>query len=259
MDSLTDYQLAASRTHAAGQSMRDALANFGLGIAGEAGEAADLIKKHLFQGHPLDREKLKAELGDVLWYVAGIATKAGLDLSGVAQGNIDKLRARYPDGFEEARSVARASVPEPPPEPKGIDVTADLLKWLEDTLEAAVNLELLGALGEAHYLVQERRAFGVAKYGQSLHSKDGRNSIEDARQEAGDLLQYIHKAKINGENLAPIRRLLGVLSVACKVKAEGCGENCTCGLPLQEWEGDLCESCDEAASLAAIEAAKGGP
>lgn len=104
--SLNEYQQHANRT-ASALSGRDALAAFGLGVAGEAGEVADDVKKHLFHGHELDKAKLKKELGDVLWYVAAIATSNGLTLEEVAVANIEKLRKRYPDGFSAAASMAR--------------------------------------------------------------------------------------------------------------------------------------------------------
>lgn len=69
-----------------------------LGLAGEAGETVEMIKKHLYHARPLDREKLKKELGDVLWYVAALASAQGLTLREVAEGNIEKLDARYPTG-----------------------------------------------------------------------------------------------------------------------------------------------------------------
>lgn len=83
------------------------LANAALGLTGEAGEAADLIKKHLFHGHDLNREKLKKELGDVLWYVAWLAEAVNIPLSEVAEANVAKLRERYPYGFDEKRSRDR--------------------------------------------------------------------------------------------------------------------------------------------------------
>jgi len=79
-----------------------------LGLTGESGEVADHIKKHLGHGHPLDMDSLRKELGDVLWYVAELSTTLGIDLGEVAQGNVDKLLARYPDGFSTKRSLNRA-------------------------------------------------------------------------------------------------------------------------------------------------------
>ena len=78
-----------------------------MGLCGEAGEAIDILKKSLFQGHKLDREHLVKELGDVAWYLAVSADALGFTLEQVLQMNIDKLRARYPDGFEADRSVRR--------------------------------------------------------------------------------------------------------------------------------------------------------
>jgi NTP pyrophosphatase (non-canonical NTP hydrolase) len=70
-----------------------------LGLNGEAGELGELLKKHYGHGIPLDPAKLASELGDVLWYLAAIATAHEIDLNAVARGNIWKLRQRYPDGF----------------------------------------------------------------------------------------------------------------------------------------------------------------
>ncbi len=86
---------------------QEVLLNALMGLCGESGEAIDLMKKHLYQGHDLDREKLVKELGDVAWYLAEAATGLGIDLSEVLQGNLDKLHARYPDGFDTRRSQHR--------------------------------------------------------------------------------------------------------------------------------------------------------
>lgn len=107
---LDEYQSLSGRTANMDCSETIRLCTFGLGVAGEAGEVADLIKKHVGHGHDLDDDKLVKELGDVLWYVAGIATARGISLSEVAERNIDKLRKRYPDGFSEAASKARQDV-----------------------------------------------------------------------------------------------------------------------------------------------------
>ena len=83
------------------------LTNGLMGLNGEAGEAIDILKKHLYQGHELDREHLAKELGDMAWYLAVSADALGYTLEQVLQMNIDKLRDRYPDGFETERSVKR--------------------------------------------------------------------------------------------------------------------------------------------------------
>ena len=88
---------------------RLAMSMVGMGVAGEAGEVCDYLKKVVHHGHPLDAEKLKKELGDVLWYVAVCAKLAGFDLDAVAKANILKLRQRYPSGFDSAASQNRVS------------------------------------------------------------------------------------------------------------------------------------------------------
>lgn len=104
---MTDYQLAAGRTFAT-KGHRERLLNAVLGLAGETGELCDLVKKGEFQGHDIDPTKFAEELGDVLWYVAAVATAFGLDLTSVAKWNIEKLKIRYPDGFTEEASRNRA-------------------------------------------------------------------------------------------------------------------------------------------------------
>lgn len=83
------------------------LLNGVLGLFGEGGEISDLLKKHMFQGHDLNKDDLVLELGDVLWYVAEIATSLNVDLSEVAQKNLDKLKRRYPNGFKKEDSINR--------------------------------------------------------------------------------------------------------------------------------------------------------
>ena len=76
------------------------LINGCLGLAGESGETLDMIKKWVFHEKELDKEHLKKEIGDVMWYVAMICESAGFDLDDVMQTNVDKLKARYPEGFD---------------------------------------------------------------------------------------------------------------------------------------------------------------
>ena len=103
---LNDYQKQAQRTSNTNDGY-DKVLNGVLGLAGEAGECADIVKKHQFQGHELSREEVIEELGDVLWYVAETATGLGITLHDVAMANIEKLWARYPHGFDADRSIHR--------------------------------------------------------------------------------------------------------------------------------------------------------
>ena len=102
-----EYQKLALRT-AGTDSLGDLLVNGVMGLSGESGECIDLVKKHIFQKHPLDRERLAKELGDVAWYLAVTAYAISYELDTVMQMNIDKLKARYPDGFDRDRSLHRA-------------------------------------------------------------------------------------------------------------------------------------------------------
>ncbi len=81
-----------------------------LGLAGEAGEVADLVKKDVFHRHGLDVGKIKKELGDCLWYIAALCSRLDLDLNEVMADNIAKLEARYPGGFSTRDSINRVDV-----------------------------------------------------------------------------------------------------------------------------------------------------
>ena len=102
-----DYQKEALRTLNPVLDKHDVLINGVMGLCGEAGECIDIVKKHLAQGHALDREKLIKELGDVAWYLAETAYALDVELDTVLQGNLDKLRARYPEGFDAQQSINR--------------------------------------------------------------------------------------------------------------------------------------------------------
>ena len=104
---INEYQKEAMTLLNPDIPQREVLLNALMGLCGESGEAIDLMKKHLFQGHALDREKMIKELGDVAWYLAEAATGLGVDLSEVLQRNLDKLHARYPQGFDTQRSQHR--------------------------------------------------------------------------------------------------------------------------------------------------------
>lgn len=102
-----EYQKLAMRTLNPELSRKDILINSVMGLCGESGEAIDIVKKWLAQGHELDKEKLAKELGDIAWYLAEAATALDIPLGDILQGNIDKLKARYPEGFEADRSRIR--------------------------------------------------------------------------------------------------------------------------------------------------------
>ena len=102
-----EYQKLAMTTLNPQLTQNDVLINAVMGLCGESGEAIDIVKKHLHQGHELDREKLIKELGDIAWYLAEAATALDLSLEDIFQANIDKLKKRYPDGFEVQKSQLR--------------------------------------------------------------------------------------------------------------------------------------------------------
>lgn len=102
-----EYQKLAMTTLNPDLSKTDVLINGVMGLCGESGEAIDIVKKHLHQGHPLDKEKLLKELGDIAWYLAEVAYALDTPLDQVLEGNIAKLKARYPDGFDTEKSLHR--------------------------------------------------------------------------------------------------------------------------------------------------------
>ena len=104
---INEYQQLAMTTLNRELSPKDILINGVMGLCGEAGEAIDIVKKHLAQGHELDKEHLAKELGDIAWYLAETATALDIPLETIFQMNIDKLEARYPDGFSSGKSIGR--------------------------------------------------------------------------------------------------------------------------------------------------------
>lgn len=102
-----EYQELAMRTAPEDLTRTELMVNSALGLAGESGEYSDLIKKHLYQGHELDKHHLAKELGDILWYVAMGCEALGVSMEEVMAMNIMKLKKRYPDGFDSERSQHR--------------------------------------------------------------------------------------------------------------------------------------------------------
>ncbi len=104
------YQRAAARTAAQHSDPEKRIAILAIGVAGEAGEVVEPIKKFLGHGHMLDTSNLEKELGDLLWYIANLATEFDIDLNMVAEKNVAKLQKRYPNGFTPAASLERVDV-----------------------------------------------------------------------------------------------------------------------------------------------------
>ena len=104
---INEYQKLAMVTLNKKLDKKEMLTNSVMGLCGESGEAGDLVKKHLFHGHKLDREALIKELGDVAWYLAEAAAALDISLDEVFERNIEKLKKRYPEGFSEEKSINR--------------------------------------------------------------------------------------------------------------------------------------------------------
>lgn len=106
---VNEYQRLAMTTLNPALSRKEVLLNSVMGLCGESGEAIDIVKKWMAQGHTLDKEHLAKELGDVAWYLAEAATALDIPLETIFQGNLDKLKKRYPEGFDSQKSVVRLS------------------------------------------------------------------------------------------------------------------------------------------------------
>jgi NTP pyrophosphatase (non-canonical NTP hydrolase) len=111
----TEYQRLAARTLIDGPDFtisNDEIMIIwnAIGLAGEAGEVAELAKKAIFHQHGIDKEKLAKELGDCLWYIAALCTKLDFDMSEIMQSNIEKLILRYPNGYNSDDSQKRADI-----------------------------------------------------------------------------------------------------------------------------------------------------
>lgn len=104
---VNEYQMQAMTTLNPALSRKDILINGVMGLCGEAGEAIDIVKKHLHQGHELDKTALANELGDIAWYLAETAHALNIPLEDILRANLEKLQKRYPEGFATVRSVDR--------------------------------------------------------------------------------------------------------------------------------------------------------
>ena len=102
-----EYQKLAMKTLNPSLNKKEVMINAVMGLCGESGEVSDIVKKHLFQGHELDVEKIKKELGDILWYIAEMCEALDLELDKVMEANIEKLSKRFKDGFTVEESINR--------------------------------------------------------------------------------------------------------------------------------------------------------
>jgi len=112
--SADEYQLLSSRTAINTEMLKKPLTieqkrlvNWALGIGGESGEILDHIKKYLFHGGELDRDYIKKEIGDNIWYQAQLAKDLGFSLSECLGHNIAKLERRHPKGFTVESAQAK--------------------------------------------------------------------------------------------------------------------------------------------------------
>jgi NTP pyrophosphatase (non-canonical NTP hydrolase) len=107
-----EYQERSRRTVNKVLSEKELILNMSLGLAGETGEVVDLIKKQMFHGHDTNLDKLKEEVGDVLFYIVNLCSAYGLSVEEIAIGNVEKLLKRYPNGFSKEDSIRRVDVNE---------------------------------------------------------------------------------------------------------------------------------------------------
>ena len=104
---LNEYQLLAQRTMNKELTHEETSRHALHGMCSEVGEVHGQYQK-FYQGHEMDAEHVKKEVGDLLWMIAEFCTVNGWKMDDVAQMNIDKLKARYPDGFAVENSLHRA-------------------------------------------------------------------------------------------------------------------------------------------------------
>lgn len=104
---INEYQQLAMKTTNTDLSPQQQLIIASMGLCGESGELIDHIKKHIGHNHPLDKEYLVKEMGDIAWYLALMAETLDVSLETVLRKNIEKLEARYPNGFSTTASLER--------------------------------------------------------------------------------------------------------------------------------------------------------
>lgn len=101
------YQRQANRTAKKSDDLNYNLTHAALGLAGEAGEFVDAVKKAAIYGKPLDVENLREEMGGLLWYIALACESMGVSMADIAQENINKLKRRYPNAYADEYAIMR--------------------------------------------------------------------------------------------------------------------------------------------------------
>lgn len=102
----SEYQKLASRTISPTLNSNEIELHALHCLSSEVGEVHGIYQK-MYQGHAVDNEHLKKEIGDCFWALAELCTVSGFDMDEIAKINIDKLKARYPNGFDPERSLRR--------------------------------------------------------------------------------------------------------------------------------------------------------
>lgn len=104
---IKDYQKLSTRTINTNLTHKENVSNMVFGILGEGGEVADQLKKNFFQNHQLDKNHLKEEIGDLMWYIVNLATLYDFSMEDILQENYEKLQKRYKKGFSSEESINR--------------------------------------------------------------------------------------------------------------------------------------------------------
>lgn len=107
VDLISIYPLLVEKLRNREGGLKSELSNYSMGLAGEAGELIDILKKHIYQGHDLNEDDLILELGDILFYIVAIANILGINFTDIYLNNMNKLDKRYPKGFTKNDSINR--------------------------------------------------------------------------------------------------------------------------------------------------------
>ena len=105
---MIDFESHVARLFVKPEGSIERMVHAALGIAGEAGEVVDAVKKHWIYGKPLDVENILEESGDILFYVAALLIENGYTINDAMAHNIEKLAKRYPTGYTDQAAIARA-------------------------------------------------------------------------------------------------------------------------------------------------------